>query len=55
MVDSQRIRLYLIPDVLDEFRETDVSGRKVGLGVSLSDSGVSVVDFDNRHFRQQPQ
>ena len=54
VVDNQLIKLYLNSDLLGEYRDIEFTGGKVGLGVSIYQKGVAVVDFDNLQFRRKP-
>ena len=54
VVDGQRIRLYFNSELQGEFRDVSFTGGKVGLGVTMYEEGVSVVDFDNLQFRRKP-
>ena len=54
IVNEQIIKFYINSKLVGEYKETDLSGGKVGLGLSLYQKGVAVVDFDNYQLRRKP-
>lgn len=54
VVDDQLIRLFLNSKLLGEYRDIRLTGGKIGLGVTMYQKGVAVVDFDNLQFRRKP-
>lgn len=54
VVDDQLIKLFLNSKLLGEYRDTRLTGGKIGLGVAMFNKGVAVIDFDNLQIRRKP-
>jgi hypothetical protein len=53
VVNNQVISLYINSKLVGDYREANLSGGKVGLGLDLFQEGIAVVDFDNFQLRRK--
>ncbi len=54
VVNDQTMRFYVNSKLVGEYKDVNLTGGKVGLGVALYQNGTAVVDFDNFQLRGRP-